>query len=164
MMVCKQQLMNWNFLGMKTNTCYTTVPSSAVFFICLLWSIFKPMPKVLTGLCVLFLQFRVFGPGQASGQGVSGLLYPGGHSFRRTPRWGKRLSCTAQILTGCLYLSCFTFPAELNWVAARRETKSFTVKSHKQQLWCCVERRISQAIFWKNVSFSANSNHNNHHH
>lgn len=64
-------------------------------------------------LCVFFLQLRVFGSRQASGQGVCGLLYPGGHSLRRTPRRGKKLSCTTQII-GCLYFfSCFISSVEL---------------------------------------------------
>lgn len=153
--VSNQRLMNWDrILG---NQC---ILHHRILFYCvclvlfllysiLCFSIFKLMPLGLTGLSVFFFQFRVFGSGQASGQGVSGLLYPGGHSLRRTPRRGKKKSCTAQILTGCLYLSCFTSPMELNWAAAEKETKSFTVKCHKQKRW----QDVKWGIFW-NTSHS----------
>lgn len=118
---------------------------SSIFYFSLLFYFQAHGYRVNRTLCVFSLQFRVFGSGQASGQGVSGWLYPRGHSLRRTPRWGKKLSCTTQILlTGCLYLTCLTSPMELNWVAAEKKTKSFTMKC---QLWHYVKRRILEAMF-----------------
>lgn len=100
-------------------------------------------------LFVFSLQFRLFGSEQVPGQGIPGLLHPCGHSLRRTRTWGKKFSCTTQILTGCLYSSCFTHPVELNWLNAGRDIKSLTVKCHKQQLWHYVKRGFLEAILGK---------------
>lgn len=83
--------------------CGKIFPSQSFFFYFSAVVHSRLIPRGLTRLlvCLFFLQFRLFGPGQAFGPGVSGLLYAGGHSFRRTSRGGKMKSHTTKTLTGC---------------------------------------------------------------
>ena len=119
------------------------------------------MAGLLTGfsLCVFSLQFGLFSSRQVSGQGVPGLLHPHGHSLRRTPRWGKKLSYTTQILSGCLYLSCFTSPVELLCSYCREGYKIPQNEMPQTTAVALCEKRDIRGNFWKCLSFSKNNNH-----
>lgn len=105
------------------------------------------LPEGLTRtLCVLFsLQFRLFGSGQTSGQGDSGLLHPGGDSLRRTPRRSKKLFCVIWIFT-CCFTRVVSKPPEEKWVAPGENSPSFTMKLHKQQMWCYLRKRAIRIV------------------
>lgn len=145
--VSNRWLMNWNFSwsqGLKTSLCIlhnSTLSSS----ICLTY---RTHGFRFTGFCVFSLQFRVFGSGQASGQGVCGRLYSGGHSLRRTPRRGKKKNPNTHILS---LIKCFCFSNKVKPCVCW-EKNLITVKCHKQQLWHRAKRKISEAFLWTSHS------------